>query len=213
MRSRRDQPLAANSAPEGERHAGAAQVASEIWLVERAADGDVAAFEELVRRHSERLYSVLLRFTADPEQAEEALQEAFLRAWRGIARFERRSSFSTWMYRIAMNEAKRQAERRPAAGVPADERTVGHIPDSRPRPEERTEQRELRSAIEHAVRELAPEYRLPLVLRDIEGLTTREAAELMELSEPAFKSRLHRARMTVRLAIEPLLDELERERS
>ena len=213
MGSRRDQPLTANGVSEGKRHsAGAEPAASETRLVERAADGDVVAFEELVKWHSERLYSVLLRFTADPEEAEEALQESFLRAWRSIGRFEHRSSFFTWMYRIAINEAKRRAERRHAAGVPSgDERTVEQIQDRHPQPEERTEQRELGSAIEHAVRDLAPEYRLPLVLRDIEGLTTREAAELMELSEPAFKSRLHRARMTVRTAVAPLLEEQERD--
>jgi RNA polymerase sigma-70 factor, ECF subfamily len=188
-------------------HAGA-PLASEAVLVERAAAGDADAFEQLVRDHSERLFSVLLRFTADAEEAEEALQEAFLRAWRGIGRFERRSSFFTWIYRIAINEAKRRAERQPAAELArADEEVAEQARDPAPELDERAAQRELRSAVETAIRALPPDTRLPIILRDIEGVTTKEAAALMELSEAAFKSRLHRARMEVRAAVEPLLEE------
>jgi RNA polymerase sigma-70 factor (ECF subfamily) len=185
-----------------------APAGSEADLVERAAAGDAGAFEELVRRHSERLYSVLLRFTANSEEAEEALQEAFLRAWRGIGRFERRSSFFTWIYRIAINEAKRRAERRPADEVTgADVQAVEQARDPASQLDERAAQRALRSAVEEAIRDLPPDTRLPIILRDIEGITTKEAAALMELSEAAFKSRLHRARMAVRAAVEPLLEE------
>jgi RNA polymerase sigma-70 factor, ECF subfamily len=187
-----------------------APAGSEAHLVDRAAAGDAGAFEELVRRHSERLYLVLLRFTANADKAEETLQETFLRAWRGIGRFERRSSFFTWIYRIGINEAKRRAERRPAGViVDADEETVEQARDPAPQLEERAENRELRSVVEDAIRKLPAEYRLPIILRDIEGITTAEAASLMELSEPAFKSRLHRARMAVRAAVEPLLEDPE----
>jgi RNA polymerase sigma-70 factor (ECF subfamily) len=180
----------------------------EAELVGRAAAGEAGAFEELVRLHSERLYSVLLRFTADAQEAEEALQEAFLRAWRGIRHFEHRSSFFTWIYRIGINEAKRRAERRPAREVSGvDAEAVEQVRDPAPQLDERTEQRELRSAVEEAIRELPADYRLPIILRDIEGINTKEAAALMELSEAAFKSRLHRARMVVREAVEPLLGE------
>jgi RNA polymerase sigma-70 factor, ECF subfamily len=188
-------------------YAGALAI-SEAELVERAAAGYADAFEELVREHSERLYSVLLRFTADAEEAEEALQEAFLRAWRGIGRFEHRSSFFTWIYRIAINEAKRRAERRAAGEIAEmDEGEVEQARDPAPQLDERATQRELRSAVEEAIRELPPDTRLPIILRDIEGIKTKEAAALMELSEAAFKSRLHRARMAVRAAVEPLLEE------
>jgi RNA polymerase sigma-70 factor (ECF subfamily) len=180
---------------------------SETGLVERAAGGDASAFEELVRLHSERLYLVLLRFTADADEAEEALQEAFIRAWRGIGRFERRSSFFTWIYRIGINEAKRRADRRlPGEVTGAHDEAVDQARDPAPQLAERAEQRELRSAVEDAIRDLPAEYRLPLILRDVAEITTREAAGLMELSEPAFKSRLHRARMAVRAAVEPLLE-------
>ena len=180
----------------------------EAGLAERAASGDASAFEELVRLHSERLYLVLLRFTANAHEAEEALQEAFIRAWRGIGSFERRSSFFTWIYRIGVNEAKRRADRLPGGEIAeAAEEAAEQARDPAPQPSERAEQRELRSAVEEAIRQLPVEYRLPMVLRDIGGMTTKEASGLMELSEAAFKSRLHRARMAVREAVEPLLEE------
>jgi RNA polymerase sigma-70 factor (ECF subfamily) len=193
----------------GAEHTAAAESrSSEETLVARSKDGDVAAFEELVRRHSGRLYAVLTRFAGE-RGAEDALQEALVRAWRSIGRFEGRSSFFTWLYRIAINEAKRRAERGPPSGtlVSGDEEAVGKIRDERSTPHGESEQRELRQSLEEAIRKLPVDYRLPLVLRDIEGLSTEESAAIMELSEPAFKSRLHRARMAVREAIEPLLGE------
>ncbi len=84
-------------------------------LVERARGSDRDAFEELVRRHADQLYAVVVRFVADGEEAREVTQEAFLRAWRSIGRFEGRSRFFTWLYRIGINEAKRRATRRPPA--------------------------------------------------------------------------------------------------
>jgi RNA polymerase sigma-70 factor (ECF subfamily) len=151
---------------------------------------------------------VLLRVTSDSGDAEDALQETFVRAWRGISKFERRSSFFTWLYRIGLNEAKRRLERRPPPQVLTGdgEALLDHIGDRRPLPDARAEQRELLVALAEAVRQLEPEYRVPLVLRDIEGFSTREAATMMELSVPAFKSRLHRARMSVRGALERLLE-------
>jgi RNA polymerase sigma-70 factor (ECF subfamily) len=192
---------------ETERRTGSAESRSaEEALIVRSKEGDVGAFEELVRRHSARLYAILVRF-ADEQIADEALQETLLRAWRSVGRFEARSTFFTWLYRIAINEAKRLAERRPPLGTISDEEQVNQIADERSTPERESEQHELRKTLEAAIRTLPLEYRLPLVLRDIEGLTTQEAATIMELSEPAFKSRLHRARMAVREAVVPHLEE------
>jgi RNA polymerase sigma-70 factor, ECF subfamily len=182
---------------------------SEAELVKGARQGDPRAFEALVRVHAERLYAVLLRFTADAEEAEEAFQDALMRAWRSIGKFEERSSFFTWLYRIGINEAKRRAERRSRRGqmVSTEDESLDEIRDLRPAPDTRAAQQELRGALEVAITELPLEYQIPLVLRDIEGLSTSDAAAVMELSEPAFKSRLHRARMRVRNDLEPLLDE------
>lgn len=177
--------------------------------MERAQGGDRGAFEQLVRRYADRLFAVVLRFVAGADEAEEVTQEAFLRAWRSIGRFEGRSQFFTWLYRIGINEAKRRAERRPPAGqvVSMEERPVDDAEDVRESPAPRAEQAELRGALEHAVRALPIEHRAPLVLRDVEGLSTKEAAEVMDLREAAFKSRLHRARLAVREAIDDYLDE------
>jgi RNA polymerase sigma-70 factor (ECF subfamily) len=182
----------------------------EAALVERARRGDRAAFEELVRRHADHLYAVVLRFVADSGEAEEVTQEAFLRAWRSIGRFEGRSRFFTWLYRIGINEAKRRAARRPPATVVSlDDEPIPEAPDWSQAPETRFAQSDLRRVLEDAIRALAPEYRAPIVLRDVEGLSTREAAEAMDLGEAAFKSRLHRARLAVRRALDEYFLEVE----
>jgi RNA polymerase sigma-70 factor, ECF subfamily len=176
----------------------------EAQLVERSQAGDRLAFEELVRRHADRLYAVVLRFVADADEAEEVTQEAFLRAWRSIHKFKRRSRFFTWLYRIGINEAKRHAERRPPAGTvrSIEDSPIEDAPDWSESPEFRAEQGNLRHVLEDAVRALPLEYRTPLILRDVEGLSTEEAADVMELSEAAFKSRLHRARLAVRRVVD-----------
>jgi RNA polymerase sigma-70 factor, ECF subfamily len=184
----------------------------ERQLVERSQAGDRLAFEELVRRHADRLYAVVLRFVSDPDEAQEVAQEAFLRAWRSIDRFEFRSRFFTWLYRIGINEAKRRAERRPPAGAVGaiEDSPIEAAPDWSEAPEFRAEQGQLRGVLEDAVRALPPDYRAPLILRDVEGLSTHDAAEVMELGEAAFKSRLHRARLAVRRAVDEYYLEAER---
>jgi RNA polymerase sigma-70 factor (ECF subfamily) len=184
----------------------------EPQLVERCRAGDRLAFEELVRRHADRLYAVVLRFVAAADEAEEVTQETFLRAWRSIDKFEGRSRFFTWLYRIGINEAKRRAERRPPAGTltSIEDAPIEDAPDWSEAPEFRAEQGHLRKVLEEAVRALPFEYRAPLILRDVEGLSTQAAAEVMELHEAAFKSRLHRARLAVRRAVDEYYLEGER---
>ena len=172
-------------------------------LVRLAQEGRREAFEELVRRHADRLYGVVLRFSGDSAETEEVVQETFLRAWRGIGGFERRAQFFTWLYRIGLNEAKRRATRRPPADtLSVEEGALESFADVSQAPEPRAEQRDVRSALERAVRALPVKYRAPLILRDVEGLNTQQAAAIMGLREAAFKSRLHRARLAVREAIE-----------
>jgi RNA polymerase sigma-70 factor, ECF subfamily len=179
-------------------------------LVERSQAGDRLAFEELVRRHADRLYAIVLRFVADGGEAQDVTQEAFLRAWRSIRSFEGRSKFFTWLYRIGINEAKRRAARRPDVTVVSlDDEPIPEAPDWSQAPETRLRQADLRRLIEAAIRALPIEYRAPVILRDVEGLTTQEAAEVMELGEAAFKSRLHRARLAVRRALDEYFLEAE----
>ena len=181
-------------------------------LVERSQAGDRLAFEELVRRHADRLYAVVLRFVADADEAEEVTQETFLRAWRSIEKFELRSRFFTWVYRIGINEAKRRSERQPTerAVSSIEDSPIEDAPDWSEAPDFRAEQGHLRRVLEDAVRALPIEYRAPLILRDVEGLSTEEAADVMELGQAAFKSRLHRARLAVRRAVDEYYLESER---
>lgn len=172
-------------------------------LVSRAQAGDVSAFEALTGIHAARLYTVVLRFVGDSCEAEDVVQETLLRAWRGIGRFQGRAMVFTWLYRIAVNESNRALERRlrRRMTVPVDEQAVQVPAPAQERPANRAEQHELREALELAIANLAPPYRTALILRDVEGLSTSEAAKIVGVGEAAFKSRLHQARLKVRAAV------------
>ena len=174
----------------------------------RAQAGDRSAYEALVRHHADRLYEVVLRFSVSEADAQEATQEAFLRAWRNIDRFRGDARFFTWLYRIGVNEAKRILERRPAAGtvVSVEDRPIDDIVTEAPEPSSRAETRELRDVLDDALRRLPEKYRAAVVLRDVEGLSTAEAADALGLREAAFKSRLHRGRMALRADVAAYLD-------
>ena len=176
-------------------------------LVTRAQRGDRAAFEELVRRHADHLYGVIRRFGLSRDAAEEVSQEAFLRAWRSIGSFSGQARFFTWLYRIGLNETKRRLEREPRALVRSlDEEGALEPSDVRDEPHAKVANAELRVALADGVRALSVKYRGPLILRDIEGLSTADAAAILGLSEAAFKSRLHRARIAVRKTVADHLD-------
>lgn len=168
-------------------------------LVSSAQSGDERAFEQLVERYSPRLRGVLVRVTHDPEAAHDALQDALLRAWQNIDRFQGRSSFFTWVTRIAINEGYRTIRHNEAAAeLPLDDAVGERIPGWGDRPDEVFESREFLGAIEAALGRLPIEYREAVVLRDVEGLSTSQAAEILDVGERALKSRLHRGRMALR---------------
>ena len=179
------------------------RAADEATLVRRAAAGDMAAFEELVMRHADRLYAALRRFGLDDTEAQDVAQETFVRAWSALERFEGRSRFYTWLYRIAFNEAHRRLGRRRPVGslVSIEDSGVGDLADDAAGPAALAEQHELRVALSEALSELPPALRVPVVLRDVEGLSTEEAASVLDVGEAAFKSRLHRGRLALRALI------------
>jgi RNA polymerase sigma-70 factor (ECF subfamily) len=186
-----------------------ADPAQERALIARARAGDEAAFAELVTEHSARVYGSLRRFGLTPQEADEVSQEVFLRAWRGLARFEERSRFSTWLYRIAFNEAQRRLARRPppaASGQAGDEDAIaGLTAPIDTGPQARALEREFERMLEQALAELPADLRAAVVLRDLERLSTEEAAEVAGVRQAAFKSRLHRGRMQLRALLEPYL--------
>ena len=187
----------------------------EARLLDRARGGDEQAFGQLVEIHSDRVYRTLRRFGLDADEAGEVAQEVFLRAWRGLDRFEGRSQFSTWLYRIAFNEAQRRlSRRRPApagagaGGDPDGPDPIASIPDSPEHgPDARALDRELGEAVDAALSQLPPELRAAVILRDLEGLSTNEAAAAVGVRPAAFKSRLHRGRIALRPLLAPYIDQ------
>ena len=178
-------------------------------LIARARAGDESAFAQLVTDHSARVHGALRRFGLSPQEADEVAQEVFVRAWRGLARFEQRSQFSTWLYRIAFNEAQRRLARRPppaAVGHEGDDDAIAALPDATdPGPQAHALNREFAQMLDRALAELPHDLRAAVVLRDLEGLSTEEAAAVAGVRQAAFKSRLHRGRMQLRALLEPYL--------
>jgi|SRR5215211_5559924 len=132
-------------------------------LVDRARNGDVPSFEELVMRHADALYAALRRFGLEDDEAQDVAQETFVRAWRSLSRFEGRSRFFMWFYRIGFNEAQRRLAKRPAGGtvVSTEERPVDELVEESPGPAEKLECDELRAALAAGLAELPTAPRAP----------------------------------------------------
>jgi RNA polymerase sigma-70 factor, ECF subfamily len=160
-------------------------------LLERARAGDLDAFAELVHRYERRVRSVLARLLDDERDVEESAQDVFVRAWRNLSTFRGDAALFTWLYRIAVNEALMRRRRKHVAVAELDESMVGTAePDVG------------EDWLLARVRALPDELRLPLVLRDLAGLSNQEVADVLELSLAAAKSRIHRARMQIRAELE-----------
>jgi RNA polymerase sigma-70 factor (ECF subfamily) len=169
---------------------------SDEALVRRAQRGDRGAFDELVRRHRDRVYAVALRLTRSPADAEDALQDAFVNAFRALPRFDARSRFSTWLYRIVVNAAHDTvARRRPAASLDADEAPEPAAPG------DPYAQDAARRALLDALAALAPEFREAVVLCDVAGLGATEAGEVLGVPAGTVKSRVFRARAELARAL------------
>jgi RNA polymerase sigma-70 factor (ECF subfamily) len=165
-------------------------------LVSRAQSGRLDAFEELVRRHRPATYRVALRMLGDESDAEDATQDAFVQAWRKLGGFRADAAFSTWMYRIVTNRCLNMLRAR---------RRTEPLPDDREapasRPDRIAEARWQVQDLKLAILRLTPEQRAPLVLRELQGCTYEEIAEALDISIPAVKSRLHRARLELLAAM------------
>src|SRR5207248_11100124 len=181
-------------------------VSDELTLVQAAKAGDVAAFEELVRRYDRNIFRIAQHITQNREDAEDVVQDAFLKAYGNLEQFQGQSKFYTWLVRIAVNEAlMRLRRRRPERMVSLDEDVKTEedsmpreVADWSPNPEQQYSQAELRDILGKTIQGLPPSFRTVFVLRDVEGLSTEETAEALDLSVPAVKSRLLRARLQLR---------------
>ncbi|MDX1982490.1 MAG: RNA polymerase sigma factor [Bryobacteraceae bacterium] len=187
--------------------AGAETAFDEAGLVARAREGDAEAFSELVHRYERKIYRLARHITNSDEDAEDVLQEAFLKAYSHLDGFQGQSKFYTWIVRIAVNEAlmklrKRKSDRTVSLDEPSgdgmEEPVLREIAVWEGNPEQKYSQEELRSILDSAIQNLKPTFRTVFLLRDVDELSTEETAEALGLSIPAVKSRLLRARLELR---------------
>jgi RNA polymerase sigma-70 factor (ECF subfamily) len=176
----------------------------DLPLVEASASGDVAAFEELVRRYDRKLLRIAQQVTHSLEDAQDAVQETFLKAYQRLHQFQGTSKFSTWLIRIALNESLMKLRKRRHTPEPLDyEDSNGEtlpldVADWSPDAEQLYSRAELREILRKALEELAPILRVVFVLRDVEDLSIKETAAALDLHPSAVKARLLRARLQLR---------------
>jgi RNA polymerase sigma-70 factor (ECF subfamily) len=181
-------------------------VSDELALVQAAKAGDVGAFEDLVRRYDRNVFRIAQHITQNREDAEDVVQDAFLKAYSNLEQFQGQSKFYTWLVRIVVNEAlMKLRRRRPERMVSLDEdvkteddSVPREVADWAPNPEQLYSQSQLHDILSKTIQGLPPSFRTVFVLRDVEGLSTEETAEALGLSVPAVKSRLLRARLQLR---------------
>lgn len=183
----------------------------EAALIARSQAGDLDAFDTLVARHQAKVYALCLWMLGHPEDAEDAAQTAFVRAFRALPRFRGDSQLGTWLHRIAANVALDTAKRRGrdprpfsqwGAGDEGDDPSI-HVPDAAPQPAEQIARRERQAVVRRALGELPPNHRAVITLFDIEGRSYEEAAAILGVPMGTVKSRLSRARDALRALLEP----------
>jgi RNA polymerase sigma-70 factor (ECF subfamily) len=178
---------------------------SDLMLITEFKAGNQHSFEELLNRYSNKVFSLATRLTRNQEDAEEVLQDVFVTVHRKIAGFEGKSSFSSWLYRVTVNAAfMKLRKRRQDQSVPLEDvmQQAQMVPALRS-PESayvdaQSIRNEMLEALENAIRKLPDDYRPVFILRDVDGLTSREVGKILDLTVPAVKSRLHRSRLMLR---------------
>lgn len=182
------------------------KVVADTQLVRQFRRGSIAAFEELVSRYEVKVYNLALRFTRNQEDAEEVLQDVFSTIYKKISGFQGKSAFSSWLYRIVVNAAfmkLRKRKQQQTISIEDLSPTVkqGYLDQDAAfglRSDAVSMNRELRDRLQGAIGRLPHQYRAVFVLRDVDGLSNQEVGEILQLSIPAVKSRLHRSRLMLR---------------
>jgi RNA polymerase sigma-70 factor (ECF subfamily) len=187
-------------------------VASNRELLERIRRDEPGAFDDFVRLYGDRIYAFGMRVCGERQDAQDVAQDTLLQAFRKLRKLKEPGALRSWLYRVAANAClmkrrklsggKREVSLEELMPTPG---ATGELPDFRPLPDERASSEQLRASVREAIRELPKHYRIVLVLRDMEQLSTRETAEALELPEPTVKMRLHRARLMVRQSLETSL--------
>ena len=185
-----------------------AEVGSDEDLVRRSAAGDRRAFELLVGRHDAALYRFAVRLCGNEREAEDALQDGLLAAWRGASTFRGDSAARTWLFQVVIHACRRRYRRRvgepePDRAVPVD--AAAELAGGDASPDDRVAAREVGAAIDRALGAMSTDAREVLMLRDVEGLSGEDTAAALGLSLPAMKSRLHRSRLELKERVEALL--------
>ena len=177
----------------------------EHLLVSAAKKGDAAAFEQLVSRYERKIFRLTMNITRNREDAEDAMQDAFLKSYTHLDSFQGDSRFYTWLVRIAANEALMRLRKRRPNQVSLDEPVQGdddlmprELEDWAPNPEQQYSQTEMHKILDEVIEKLDPDFRVVFVLRDVEELSTEETANALGISVPAVKSRLLRGRLKLR---------------
>lgn len=173
-------------------------------IVQRVLQGDLVLFELLMRRHNQRVYRAIRSILRDDSESEDVMQEAYVRAYEHLAQFEGRAQFSTWLTRIAVNEALKRLTARGKLD-PLDQQqyegengTMPEFESNSPTPEASASRSEVRGLLEEAIMALPYTYRTVIVLRDVEEMSTAETAEVLSLTDTNVKVRLHRAHELLR---------------
>ena len=180
---------------------GALTTLSDEEVVERVLAGDTSLFEILMRRYNQRLFRVARGILSDDTEAEDVMQEAYVRAFRELANFRGEARFSTWLTRIACHEALARA-RKGRRLVPIDGGGPPETPSETAGPQRELENRELQTLLREAVDVLPDPLRAVFCLREIEGLSTEQTAEALDLSLENVRVRLHRAKRSLRDALD-----------
>lgn len=178
-------------------------------LIDLALAGDSAAFGQLVTKYQDRLYNTLVYVIGSAEDARDVAQEAFVRAFVKLETFQRSAAFYSWLYRIALNMAiSGQRRKRPTSSIDQARHLAGEEPqDDGPPPEERLERQERAEQVRAALAALSEDYRVVLVLRDMDGHAYDEIAQMLEIPVGTVRSRLFRGRMQLREQLKEVLQE------